>query len=90
MIHPIKFPNHYDVIREETERHLKRTCLEKFLISSDMMAFGKHGIDANPNRERVLQLQLNYENEWQKAQRQIMNRYEAHHGLSQRQPGASS
>ncbi len=82
MIQPIKFPNQYDVIREETERHLKRSCLEKFLISSEMMAFGKQGIDANPNRERVLQLQLRYENEWHAAQQQIINRYEARHGLS--------
>ena len=82
MVQPIKFPNHYDVIREETERHLKRTCLEKFLISSDMMTFGKQGIDANPNRDRVLPLQFRYENEWHEAQRQILIRYEARHDLS--------
>jgi hypothetical protein len=80
MVQPIQFPNQYDVIREEAERHLRLSNLERLQITGELMALGKKMIAQNPQRDRVLEMQLSQETAWQEAQKQILARYEARHG----------
>lgn len=83
MIQPIKFPNQYDVIREEAEKHLRLNAAERLRVTSELMAFGRKMVEKNPERERVRQLQTAQEEAWQQAQRRIFAqceaRYASHH-----------
>jgi hypothetical protein len=77
MIQPIKFPNQYDVIREEAVRHLRLSPSERLGVTAELMAMGRRMVEQNPQRDLLLQMELAQEEAWQQAQRKIFARYEA-------------
>ena len=79
MNQPIQFPNQYDVIREEAERHLRLNSLQRLRISAELMVLGEKLVSQNPHRDRVNELQTAQETAWQQAQRRIFAQHEARH-----------
>jgi len=73
MIQPIKFPNHYDVIRDEAERFNKLTADQKFRMIEDLIQTGLEFIEISPDKDFARKMRDNCEQQWERAHNRLVN-----------------
>jgi hypothetical protein len=78
MIQPIKFPNHYDVIREEAELFQKLDSRSKARIMSEMIQAGFELMAISPHKERNQEIMEERERQGRLAHSKLFARFGVH------------
>ncbi|MBL8823702.1 MAG: hypothetical protein JNJ77_14020 [Planctomycetia bacterium] len=74
----IRFPNQYDVIREEMARFNQFSVDRKFEILADMIQTGLELIELSPNKHIEEQAREKNELAWQQAHQRLFNSKKSH------------
>ena len=82
MIQPIKFPNHYDVIREDAEQFQKLDSRSKARIMSEMIQAGYELMAISPHKERNQEIMDERERQGHLAHSRIFARFGVQHATN--------